>query len=92
MPPARAHDEEAAYLEPYGLATRLDPSSYKAWHAWALVNYRAVQRAAAEARGGRGSGTLANPSNATKNRFPNGQSKAHAIALLKPRIVLESPA
>ena len=41
--------DHAAYLtnaaDAFRAAASLDGSSYKAWHAWALANYRAVQRA-----------------------------------------------
>ncbi|KAH8096050.1 phosphatidylinositol kinase [Aureococcus anophagefferens] len=52
-PGSPAGDDDALCLGPYELATRLDAASYKAWHAWALVNYRAVQRAARSPRADR---------------------------------------
>lgn len=28
----------------YQMATQLDPGDYKAWHSWALVNFRMVEQ------------------------------------------------
>lgn len=39
-----------AIISEYRNATKLDPTWYKAWHAWALVNYETVQRIRKEAR------------------------------------------
>lgn len=41
---ADVEDEFMLAAPLYKMATRLDPTSYKAWHVWALANYRAVQR------------------------------------------------
>ena len=37
------HDHVDDVLDSYQAATRFDPSSYKAWHAWALANFEIVQ-------------------------------------------------
>jgi phosphatidylinositol kinase/protein kinase (PI-3 family) len=39
-----------AIIAEYRQATKCEPSWYKAWHAWALVNYETVQRIRKEAR------------------------------------------
>jgi FKBP12-rapamycin complex-associated protein len=37
------HDHVDDVLDSYQAATRFDPNSYKAWHAWALANFEIVQ-------------------------------------------------
>jgi hypothetical protein len=32
----------------YQMATQLDPGDYKAWHSWALVNFRMVEQVSSD--------------------------------------------
>ena len=57
-------------LHHYDRATKLDSQSYKAWHAYALMNYRSVERTRL------GSSSATEPSTATQSRLTRSKSFA----------------
>ena len=63
-----------AVLSSFEKATRMDPTRYEAWHAWALVNFRAVDEgsnnSSNSSNNSSNSSNRSNSNNRNKTRMP----------------------